>query len=165
MPYLETRLKHLDWDRRFAVCLFPPPKDRLGTLHGEYRYKLEGTPQQDDCVIRLIRDTIRHLSKNHMLVAAASITVHALSSGPCLLPLSIENAQCPVKMYAFRAFYEEFPLTVPVSIVDRGSPRRLTADRILVEIDRVWQPLKSWLLEFPSEEFLLRDKYQSLVTQ
>ncbi|KAF2243930.1 hypothetical protein BU26DRAFT_569821 [Trematosphaeria pertusa] len=155
MPQLHNRMKYLPWTQRFIVRLYPPPVNKLRAWKGEYRYQLKGPPRQNDPVLRLIHRTIKEVSKEDMVVSAAGITVHNLSPGPPIWPLSLKNAQCPIKLYAVKQWFEEFPSVLPVSVIDRGSPFPLTVDKILVEVEGKWKPFKEWLSEFPDREWLL----------
>ncbi|KAL1801663.1 hypothetical protein ACET3X_002005 [Alternaria dauci] len=131
MPELQTRIKDLarfgEPSRWFTVKMYPPPDDKLGTTHREYRYTFKGPPRQmDDPLIRMIIRTIRKLSKDHMLVAAAEIWPHNLDETPPIWPGRAGGA---TKLYAFTQLFEEFPLAAEICVA-RGTTT-LTAEDIL----------------------------------
>jgi hypothetical protein len=156
MPLLRTRIKQL-WKyggpEYFTVAVCPPPKDKLN-----YRgkYKLEDCPdypgQQRDPVIRTIIDLIRQLSKEDIGVAAAGIRVWALTNAPPLWPITPASNR-PVKFYAFKAYYGEFPISVPISLIQGCD--NLNVDSILVRVKGRWELLRKWLLDLPDRKFLL----------
>ncbi|KAF2874508.1 hypothetical protein BDV95DRAFT_487903 [Massariosphaeria phaeospora] len=131
--------------------MYPPPEDKLECCKGQYKYELIGPPKQKDPVLRLIRQTIGDLGKVDMRVSGAGYRVQNLASGPPIWPLSSKNVGFPVKLYAFWELGDEFPFVLPVSIVDRGSPLPLTAERVLVKIRGEWTSLKTWLAEHLGE--------------
>ncbi|KAF2130663.1 hypothetical protein P153DRAFT_356391 [Dothidotthia symphoricarpi CBS 119687] len=95
--------------------MFPPPEDKFDTLHGEYRYEMNGSPSQmSDEVVRTIINTIRELSKDHMYVAVAGIRVHNMDVTPPLWPVRTGRA---TKLYAFSQHFDEFPVATEVSIL------------------------------------------------
>lgn len=153
MPYLETRMKGLSSDQRLVLRLCPPPSDKLGTTQWEYKYKLVGTPRQNDPVLYAIRSAVRQLEKDNICMAGAGIRVQNLLSSPPIWPLVPGNVNCAVKLYAFKKQWEEFPRAISVTIGDRwsGNPSYLAADRLLVRKGRKWKPLKAWLVEWAEE--------------
>lgn len=108
---------------------------------------------------------VRDMSKDHMHVAGARIRIQQLSEGPNIWSLSLKNAQCPIKLYAIKKLGEEFLLTVPVSIVDRGSPFPLTIDRILMEVVGKWQSFEDWVLEWALPDRHLRSPHHAYQAQ
>jgi hypothetical protein len=113
----------------------------------------------------VICTTIRKLAAENMCVAGAYIQVFQLSRGPNIWPLSLEIAGILIKLYAFKEEDMKFPLTVHVSIIDRGSPHPLTADRVLVEVDGEWCPLKEWLVEWVPPSWVMRTRRHASLAQ
>jgi hypothetical protein len=112
-----------------------------------------------------ITRTIRELEKVDMCVAASMIQVYNLTTCPPIWPLNRHKKNCDVKLYAFKECYEEFPMTVPVTVIDRTNSDRLTADQIRVKVGGEWKPLKDWLLKMPDRKMLLKNKARALRTQ
>ena len=163
MPYLETRIKDLhrkgDLSRLFTVKMFPPPNDKLRTLHGDYRYQFRGPPHQmNDEVVRMAIGLIHELSKQDMIFGAAGFRIHNMDSTHPIWPCPGSGA---IKLYAFQQALEEFPIATEITIC-RGA-RELTTDNILVwkkwrgELAKAerWTPLKEWLLKLPIPSFPL----------
>lgn len=162
-----TRLKYEDISRRFTVMLYPPPPETRNLLHNEYKYKIEDCPtgyppRQDDPILRVIIATIRELNTENMTFAAAGIRVRNLTNCPPIWPSTSRNSGTGIN-YASREQYQEFPITVPVSLTDRRG--RLTGDEILVRTHGEWKPLRTWLLSLPNEGLLLSMKGGALRCQ
>ncbi|KAF2657871.1 hypothetical protein K491DRAFT_756472 [Lophiostoma macrostomum CBS 122681] len=171
MPELRNRIKIVmcsdDISRKFVLMLHPPTRDKLSAWKGMYKYNLDDCPtlpvRQKDPVIALVIRTIRELAEQDICVAAAGIRVWPLTKGPSLWPPTLQNSLCPVKLYAFGVLYDEVPMTVPVSLLDRGAP--LTADNVHVRIMGERQPLIQWLLQVPDSSMLLGSKRAAMISQ
>lgn len=159
MPKLCTRLKHLrlssdnlnttNWTRAFTVALCPPPDENLDLVEREYRYCLEDSPNypglsQDDPVLQTIIALIRELAKESVAVYGTRIRVWNLTKADSLWPPTNSNFNSRVKLYAFKEHSEEFPMTVPVSLVGR----HLCKDALQVRVNGEWRSMRSWLLSF-----------------
>jgi hypothetical protein len=98
----------------------------------------------------MIIEAIRHLSKTHMVFAAANFCPHNLDSTTPIWPGHAGGAP---RVYVFTQGFEEFPLTAEVTIV-RGT-LKLTIDSILVRNKlkglgarkQPWKPITAWLLD------------------
>jgi hypothetical protein len=92
-----------------------------------------------------------------MCFAATKLFVRNITNSPPIWPVNNRNSEFGVKLYAFRECYEEFPMTIPVSMTDRTG--KLTIDKLIVRVDGEWQPLRAWLLNVP-EQWLLHTGYR-----
>jgi hypothetical protein len=100
----------------------------------------------------MIINAIRHLSKTHIVFAAANFCPHNLDSTTPIWPGHAGGAP---RFYVFTQDFEEFPLTAKVTIV-RGT-LKLTIDSILVRNKlegqdarkQPWKPITAWLLDIP----------------
>ncbi|KAF2657870.1 hypothetical protein K491DRAFT_594063 [Lophiostoma macrostomum CBS 122681] len=138
-----------DVSRTFTTMLCPPPKHKLYLVKGEYQYRLGDSTlplayQQDDPLIRFIIRTIRRLTIENMYIAASKIRVSNATNSPPLWPVNLANVQCNIKFYTFTMRLDEFPITVPISIMDRTIP--LKSENVVVRSYGTWKPLEAWLL-------------------
>ncbi|KAF2110718.1 hypothetical protein BDV96DRAFT_603786 [Lophiotrema nucula] len=155
MPRYYNRVKVLDANRKLTVELFPPPDDKWDALPGDYRYKFNPPPRQKDRVISLIIKVMNDLAKTDMYFAASSIRVWNADETQPLWPPRPgywKTSKRQTKLYVFKESYEEFPMTVPIS-VKRG-PGGLSIERIQVKPERKgpWMDLEAWLRSLPVQD-------------
>lgn len=155
MPMLCTRIRHAtrsDWRIQFTLALCPPPVDLLSTPGRQYKYKIEDSPNypgrsNKDLYLSRIIGLIRKISKEDIAIAGSNIRVWNLTNASYKRN---PDAQPVIKLYAFKAHYEEFPITVPVTY----SGDRLSSEALLVRINGDWKPMGAWLLEYVDRSYL-----------
>jgi hypothetical protein len=164
MSTLRTRIKDLrrygDFGRYFTVAVCPPPNEMLGF----YGYRIEDSPhfrgrRNEDPILETIIALISELAKEDIAVAGSQIQVWNLT-GTNSQQLRHTNPHA-VTFYAFKEHYQEFPITVPVTLT--GS--RLIKDSLLVRVQGSWMPMQAWLLALPGRKFLGQDSQFALVWQ
>lgn len=114
-----------------------------------YRYKYVPIPQQDDPVARVIISISKALKRENCDFANVSIKVWGTTSAPPIWPPQACPPGHSVKFYTFTQEAQEFPLTVPITIVPAFGP--LSPDTLYVYLgnSKVWTPLKEWLPTIP----------------
>ncbi|KAF2276758.1 uncharacterized protein EI97DRAFT_490228 [Westerdykella ornata] len=167
MPTLRTRIKERRWNIPLAmtVWLHPPPAEKLACTGREsgYTFKNRLPEAQDDPVIRMIIYAIRRLEREDLCMAAAKIRVYNATSSRPIWPPTHGNSDSAVKFYIFHPYYEEFPMTVPITVLpDRG---RLTPGAIQVRFQGEWKRLIDWLPTILNRDMLLDGYKRSLQSQ
>lgn len=164
MPHLWTRIKDLKLrvkhgegepdapNRLFTVMLQWPTREQLNMLHRQYRYKFRHGPRQDDQVIYYIWMEIDELNRDHIRVANLNFRAVNTDDAPPIWSLNWNAPTMDMKMYTFMDDINEFPATVWVSVIPRRAP--LSTDRIYVQINRKWIPLKDWLVSLAAQDHL-----------
>jgi hypothetical protein len=175
MSSLSARIERLRWENipmAFTTWLYPPYGHVLSTTEQTYRYNIEDSDVnlpmlRYDPVLGAIIRAIREVAEIDMCVAASRIRVYSVINCPPIWPFHPGNRDVVVKFYAFelRNNEVEFPLTVPITVSNRGNSSPLTADRIFVRTERKWMPLKDWLVKLPRRDVLLRDRNRAFQTQ
>jgi hypothetical protein len=151
--------------RRFTVCLYTPSYEvRYAALGGDHSqlYKLKhfDLPEtKHDPVYNLTIATLYQLKTVDIALAGSKLEVYSMTKSPPLWPPNDADDKCRVKFYAFKEYEEEFPATVPVTIVEGASS--LTAENILVKGhgNLNWTPLRAFLLSFPDRSKVLQPSY------
>jgi hypothetical protein len=123
----KVRLSQLPYEkhglpRAFTVRLQPADstylEDRI-----EYTYKFHPARPQQDLVLRQIRDAITKLNQDPdhgMLMCNHNIQVFPSTGSPPIWPPKFINND-DIKFYTFCQDMQEFPATVPVSVIpERG---------------------------------------------
>jgi hypothetical protein len=142
--------------RRFTLCIQPADsaylKDRT-----DYTYRFRFARPQKDPVIRQIRDGIIKLKQDPdhgILMCNHNIQVFPSTESPVIWPLIFTHGAdgTDVKFYTFCQDPQEFPATVPVSIISREGP--LSANVIHVRVGGKWVPVKEWLVQLADSSIL-----------
>ncbi|KAF1850154.1 uncharacterized protein K460DRAFT_350253 [Cucurbitaria berberidis CBS 394.84] len=157
---LVDRLGRMSWSqdshaRQFSLSLQPPNYTYLKDRY-EYIYKFQPARSQKDAVIRLVRQAIEQLNQHPdhgVLMCNNHIQITPSTTAPPIWPPDSKNNN-DVKFYTFFRDDDEFPATVPVSIIPREG--QITVDKIHVRVKGVWVPIKDWLLRFADTDLLRR---------
>ncbi|CBX96265.1 predicted protein [Plenodomus lingam JN3] len=145
---LRFRLRYIRFEtcsqaRHFSICIQPPDYNYFRDR--KYIYKFKAAPRQQDPVLKLIRQAIHKLnesSEHGLLMCNANIKAVPSTSAPPLWPLNGDPDT--VKFYTFFQDEQEFPATVPISLIPKSGP--LTADKLHVRRAGIWVPLSTWLV-------------------
>ena len=161
------RLRDVAWGAHSQARLFTlrlQPADRYYLKDNRlYTYVFKPAPSQtDDAVIRRLRDAIVELNQDTehgLLMCNHNIRVEPSTIAPPIWPPNVENDN-DVKFYTFFQDEQEFPATVPVSIIPREG--RLTVDKVHVRESGKWIPVKKWLLELGDNSILIKRSASSI---
>ncbi|KAI8931803.1 hypothetical protein NX059_011440 [Plenodomus lindquistii] len=142
--------------RYFTLRLQPPNPEHLRERFFPYEFVAPRSQQQQDPVLRLIRDTIFTLNEtpeHGLLMWNNNIRVVPSTTAPPIWPPNATNTN-DVKFYTFTQDNTEFPPTLPVSIIPRTGA--LTADKLHVRKAGAWIPLFKFLLDLADPNILHR---------
>lgn len=148
-------MKHLTFEQQFVLKLYPPTKEQLGSTN-TYQIAIPKKVRiQKDPVLRFVRQVISELQKERIDVSAMGFHVFPLTRSPPIWPQTRTNARNPTKLYVVMTRWNEFPQSVVVSVEHRHSNKALTADRIMLEVQRGHDPvpLKEALLSWTAKNF------------
>jgi hypothetical protein len=107
-------------------------------------------------VLRQIRDAITKLNQDPdhgMVMCNHNIQVFPSTESPPIWPPTSTN-DAKIKFYTFCQDLQEFPATVPVSVIPRKGP--LNVETIHVRLDSEWLPVQQWLVQLADESILAK---------
>ncbi|KAJ4377756.1 hypothetical protein N0V83_000586 [Neocucurbitaria cava] len=158
---LRSRLPR-PWDRNGGArqfTLFLQPADAAFLQDKSiYTYEFQPARPQKDPLIRLIRAVIEDLNAHpthEILMCNNNIRVVPSTSAPPIWPPT-PHTDNNIKFYTFFQDEEEFPVTVPISILPRLG--RLTKDKVHVRENGKWIPIEEWLLQSLANKDLIKSR-------
>jgi hypothetical protein len=113
-------------------------------------------------VLRQIRDAITKLNQDTdhgMIMCNHNIQVFPSTGSPPIWPPKLINND-EVKFYTFCQDMQEFPATVPVSVIPREGP--LNVETIHVRLDGEWLPVQQWLVQLADDSILAKRSTSSI---
>lgn len=145
--------RNRDFSRYFTTLIQPPDwsyeRDR-----DTYTYTFQSPRPQRDAVLRLINKTIRDLMHDLERGVAMCNTNFRVSQSTSAPPIWPPCGSHEIKLYTFKQDYEEFPVTVPVSIMPPEDA--LEVSKIRVRISSEWIPIQTWLIEMAENSRAIR---------
>jgi hypothetical protein len=139
--------------RIFTVYLQPADSAYLEDCT-EYKYNFRPTRSQNDPVLRQIRNLIIKLNRHpehHILMCNHNIKVFPSTESAPLWPLTSNNDN-NVKFYTFCQDFQEFPATVPVSLISHKDS--LNDVSIQVRMGGKWVVWSEWLVQLADDSIL-----------
>lgn len=165
MPSFRQRFsERTNSSHRFVIAAHPPPQQAWSIRYDQYRYSLPKPfkVDQSDEVLKFIIRTIKNLNTKDINVATQKFWIQGLTCHLPVWPLNYHNAQFPVKLYAIKRCWEEFPVCIAVMVEDRGSMNPvLTSDRVKAKIHPPvdgdeWKTIEQFLKSWATPRFLGR---------